>query len=242
MRFSYDEKDPERLAIATEIACTALDPPSNAMTLNERLWGFHEHRQQNLMAILATRSGILDAVSAAYTVEDDEVFKTLAVFLVSKGKDLARIVQRPCIPGIELSLAILIQDQSAAREIAAAMLEVEWEQPFHPEDAKSLIVAMLTLGRTDEINRLATSPPRFEHLVKEDLRGWELWKDLIADFPNVQPERLRAIRAHENRVVRLELSKLARGRESGLSAVDLVCFNQEGLLAILQRADHLLAR
>lgn len=242
MRFNYDEKNVERLALATEIASVALEIPSHVMTLNERLWGFHEHRQQTLMAILATRNGILNAVSAAYAAEDDELFTSLAAFLVSKGQDLVDLVQRPCIPGIELSLAILIQDHSAAREIAAALLEVEWEQPFHPEDAKSLIVAMLTLGRAEEIHKLAASPPRFERLVKEDLRGWGLWKDLIADFPDAQPERLRAIRAHENRLVRLELSKMARGRESCFSAVDLVCFYQEGLLTILQSADPPLTR
>lgn len=228
MRFDYGEKNADRLDIATDIASRSLDLDSHCMMLNQSFWRFYDDHQPNPMAILATRSGILDTVSASYVMSHDETFGTAARHLISRGKDLVDLVQRPCVPGIELCLAILLDDAPAASEIATAIMSLPLSLVSHPDDAKSLIIAALIAGRGESTNVLLGELPKFEGLTKSDQEGWRLWREVISD-KGIEQAALDAVIAHENRLVRLELSKIDREKESALSAFDLVCFSLESI-------------
>lgn len=228
MRFDYGEKNPERLAIAIDIASSELELNSHCVMFNERLWRFYDDQQSNPMGILATRSGILSAASAAYVLNHDEIFRAAARLLVLRGKDLVDLVQRPCVPGIELCLAILLGNAPAATDIATAILNLPVNQASHPEDGMSLAIAALIAGKGESTNVLLHQIPQFEGLTKPEQEGWRLWTEVISD-KGIDQKALHALIAHENRTVRSELSKLARGKESCLSSLDLVCFSLEAL-------------
>ena len=228
MRFDYGEKNPERLAIAIDIASSELELNSHCVMSNESLWRFYDDKQSNPMGILATRSGILSAVSAAYVLNHDEIFRAAARLLVLRGKDLVDLVQRPCVPGIELCLAILLGDALATADIATAILNLPVNLASHPEDGMSMVIAKLVAGKAESTNVLLGNLPRFQGLSKSDLEGWRLWTEAVSN-KGIAQEALDALIAHEKRIVRTELSKLARGKESCLSSLDLVCFNLEAL-------------
>jgi len=228
MRFDYGEKNADRLAIATDIASMDLELDSHCLVLNERLWRVHDDQQPDRMAILATRFGILNTASAAYVMRHDETFREAAAHLISRGKDLVNLAQQPCVPGVELCLSILLGNAAVATDIATAMLSLPVSLARHPEDAKSLLIAALVAGSVKSTNVLLSELQAFEGLTKSEQDGWRLWRAVISER-GIEQDALRALIKHEDRLVRTELSKLAREKESDLSAFDLVCFSLEAL-------------
>ena len=228
MRFNYGEKNPDRLIIAADIASSAMELDTHCLMLNDRLWRFYDDQQPDRMAILATRSGILDTASATYVMRHDETFREAAAHLISRGKDLVNLAQQPCVPGVELCLSVLLGNAAVATDIAIAMLSLPVSLARHPEDAKSLLIATLVAGSVKSTNVLLSELQPFEGLTKSEQDGWRLWRAVISES-GVEQDALRALIKHEDRLVRTELSKLARGKESDLSAFDLVCFNLEAL-------------
>jgi hypothetical protein len=232
MRFNYGEKNPELLAIARATASDFSEIPEHCVMLYENLWRFSESLE-NPMGLLANRGGIYQTVSAAYALGHHDTFSKMAILLVSKGRALAELVQRPCIAGFELCLAILIDDQPAAREIAQTIVEAPINLVTHPEDAKAILLATLVAGNAVNANELISQLKPFDGLNKTERQGWELWIDVISQLSLPGKATLEKVVTYEDRLVRRELSKVARGKESPLSAVDLVCFYTEAMQALL---------
>jgi hypothetical protein len=82
-------------------------------------------------------------------------------------------------------------------------------------------------------NELISQLKPFDGLNKTERQGWELWIDVISQLSLPGKATLEKVVTYEDRLVRRELSKVARGKESPLSAVDLVCFYTEAMQALL---------
>lgn len=237
MRFNYGEKNPELLAIARATASDDSNISDHCVSLYEALWRQSENKA-NPMALLAPRSGIYQKVSAAYVLGLDDTFRTLAQLLVSKGRELVGLVPMPCIPGFELSLAILVDDRLAAMEIAKLMVQSPINQVTHLEDVKAMVLATVVAGNAVKANDLVNHMQPFTGLNKAEREGWSLWVEIISQLSLTGKANLEKVVDYEQRLVRRELSKLARGKESALSSCDLVCFYVEAMQALLVNGLH----
>lgn len=234
MRFNYGERRPDRLAIAKCVAHEACEMPDNSIVLYQHLLSLNQGREA-AMGILATRSGILESLCAAYVLGEDQVFNACASVLLSNAESLARVVDQPCILGVELSLAILLSHTRTSALLAESVLQAPNERFVHPEDAKALVIAMLLTGQRERVHSRLESLTDFGRLSSEERKGWMLWLALALSLEGSDRPSVAKIAAHEERIVRLELSRLDRGKESPLSTFDLVCFNLEALRLLQTR-------